>query len=360
MRVHAPLTWAELQGAPVVVEGLSAASGFATAGSRAGRSSWPPARLDGPGILVAPGGSASSPGTTRLRAAVLFAAIRREACRLRQRTGSILSGGSSPVSPTPTAALCAWVRPARRSTSTRSRRTKRTSQGDGRRPRPDDLQGLAQRLACPAARGRSRGVDGPGLRRAVPSATRRDRGPSGVRRGAALLRDGPGGDPLPGPDGRGLLLPRAGARPRPRPSRSSSALMPRTFTGASAGGSTREVMGVSPPFRPPSWPRRSIAAAPRTTFTGSTHRVIGLTTRTATQFKRHFGGTNRVYAGAHDLYSYDRIADAMLLFLQHLGRGGLRESASLRDPAREFFAAARPRGLFGTFPERKRKGVDHQ
>ena len=40
--------------------------------------------------------------------------------------------------------------------------------------------------------------------------------------------------------------------------------------------------------------------------------------RRLSQFKRHFGGANRVYSGAHDLYSYDRIADAMLPFLQHL------------------------------------------
>jgi lipid II:glycine glycyltransferase (peptidoglycan interpeptide bridge formation enzyme) len=40
--------------------------------------------------------------------------------------------------------------------------------------------------------------------------------------------------------------------------------------------------------------------------------------RRLSQFKRHFGGMNRVYAGAHDLYSYNRIADAMLPFLQHL------------------------------------------
>jgi lipid II:glycine glycyltransferase (peptidoglycan interpeptide bridge formation enzyme) len=40
--------------------------------------------------------------------------------------------------------------------------------------------------------------------------------------------------------------------------------------------------------------------------------------RRLSQFKRRFGGANRVYAGAHDLYSYDRIANAMLPFLQHL------------------------------------------
>ncbi len=40
--------------------------------------------------------------------------------------------------------------------------------------------------------------------------------------------------------------------------------------------------------------------------------------RRFSQFKRRFGGANRVYAGAHDLYSYDRIANAMLPFLQHL------------------------------------------
>jgi peptidoglycan pentaglycine glycine transferase (the first glycine) len=36
------------------------------------------------------------------------------------------------------------------------------------------------------------------------------------------------------------------------------------------------------------------------------------------QFKRRFGGTDRVYAGAHDLYDYDRVAEAMIPFLQLL------------------------------------------
>jgi lipid II:glycine glycyltransferase (peptidoglycan interpeptide bridge formation enzyme) len=40
--------------------------------------------------------------------------------------------------------------------------------------------------------------------------------------------------------------------------------------------------------------------------------------RRLSQFKRRFGGANRVYVGAHDLYGYDRIADAMLRFLPHL------------------------------------------
>jgi lipid II:glycine glycyltransferase (peptidoglycan interpeptide bridge formation enzyme) len=40
--------------------------------------------------------------------------------------------------------------------------------------------------------------------------------------------------------------------------------------------------------------------------------------RRLSQFKRRFGGANRVYAGAHDLYSYDRIANAMLPFLSHV------------------------------------------
>jgi lipid II:glycine glycyltransferase (peptidoglycan interpeptide bridge formation enzyme) len=40
--------------------------------------------------------------------------------------------------------------------------------------------------------------------------------------------------------------------------------------------------------------------------------------RRFSQFKRRFGGADRVYAGAHDFYSYDRIADAMLPFLKHL------------------------------------------
>jgi lipid II:glycine glycyltransferase (peptidoglycan interpeptide bridge formation enzyme) len=57
--------------------------------------------------------------------------------------------------------------------------------------------------------------------------------------------------------------------------------------------------------------------------------------RRLSQFKRRFGGANRVYAGAHDLYSYDRIADAMLPFLQHLAVEEARPVGSLRDPAHE-------------------------
>ena len=45
--------------------------------------------------------------------------------------------------------------------------------------------------------------------------------------------------------------------------------------------------------------------------------------RQLSQFKRRFGGTNRIYAGAHDLYNYDRIANAMLPFLQHLAVEGV-------------------------------------
>jgi lipid II:glycine glycyltransferase (peptidoglycan interpeptide bridge formation enzyme) len=36
------------------------------------------------------------------------------------------------------------------------------------------------------------------------------------------------------------------------------------------------------------------------------------------EFKRKFGGEVRVYAGAHDLYDYDRVADAMIPFLRVL------------------------------------------
>src|SRR5262249_42504856 len=45
--------------------------------------------LDGPGILVTPGGPLV-PWHDPERAAVLFAAIRREACRLRRRTVTLL------------------------------------------------------------------------------------------------------------------------------------------------------------------------------------------------------------------------------------------------------------------------------
>jgi hypothetical protein len=57
--------------------------------------------------------------------------------------------------------------------------------------------------------------------------------------------------------------------------------------------------------------------------------------RRLSQFKRGFGGANRVYTGAHDLYSYDRIADAMVPFLQHLAVEEAPRVGSLRDPAHE-------------------------
>jgi lipid II:glycine glycyltransferase (peptidoglycan interpeptide bridge formation enzyme) len=54
--------------------------------------------------------------------------------------------------------------------------------------------------------------------------------------------------------------------------------------------------------------------------------------RRLSQFKRGFGGANRVYAGAHDLYSYTRIADAMLPFLEHLAVEERPASASRLAP----------------------------
>ena len=81
------LTWAELQAREgvEVYPRLWLRDGRIEGGAifQAARS------LDGPGILVTPGGPLvpwHDPG----RAAVLFAAIRREACRMRRRTESIL------------------------------------------------------------------------------------------------------------------------------------------------------------------------------------------------------------------------------------------------------------------------------
>jgi hypothetical protein len=79
--------------------------------------------------------------------------------------------------------------------------------------------------------------------------------------------------------------------------------------------------------------------------------------RRLSQFKRHFGGANRVYAGAQDLYSYDRIADAMLPFLQHLA---VEEVPASRPAPGSCTRAPSPpaRETPGTFPDRKRKGVN--
>jgi lipid II:glycine glycyltransferase (peptidoglycan interpeptide bridge formation enzyme) len=76
--------------------------------------------------------------------------------------------------------------------------------------------------------------------------------------------------------------------------------------------------------------------------------------RRLSQFKRRFGGANRVYAGAHDLYSYDRIADATLPFLQHLKVEEAPDVGSLRDPAHEI-RCHRPDGRLEHFLTRSRK-----
>ena len=95
---------------------------------------------------------------------------------------------------------------------------------------------------------------------------------------------------------------------------------PRHLYGFTPAAEHREVMGGPPPFRPASWPRRSSNGC-------ATYDLYGIDAqgdrpdhsyRRLSQFKRRFGGANRVYAGAHDLYSYDRIANAMLPFLPHL------------------------------------------
>ena len=116
------LTWAELQARQgvEVYPRLWLREGRVEGGAifHAARS------LDGPGILVTPGGPLvpwGDPG----RAALLFAAIRREACRLRRATGSIL-WRIEPRLAAPLPPICAGSS-AHRSTSTRSRRTKSTS-----------------------------------------------------------------------------------------------------------------------------------------------------------------------------------------------------------------------------------------
>ena len=78
--------------------------------------------LDGPGILVTPGGPLV-PWHDPRRAALLFAEIRREAGRLRREASS---GGSSPVSLLHCRLRCGGSS-AHPSISTRSRRTKWTS-----------------------------------------------------------------------------------------------------------------------------------------------------------------------------------------------------------------------------------------
>ena len=77
--------------------------------------------------------------------------------------------------------------------------------------------------------------------------------------------------------------------------------------------------------------------------------------RRLSQFKRHFGGANRVYAGAHDLYCYDRIADAMLPFLHTWRSRRYPRVGPPRDPAATFVAAGL--GAPATFPDPKMEGV---
>ena len=131
------LTWAELQ-APGG-RGLSAA--LAARRPDRGRGDLPGRPLvDGSGILVTPGGPLVPWRRPGGRAAVLFAAIRREACRLRRQTGSILWRIEPRLSP-PLRRPCAWVR-HRAPVDLDPFETKRSGPlgWDDRRPRLDDVK----------------------------------------------------------------------------------------------------------------------------------------------------------------------------------------------------------------------------
>ena len=56
------------------------------------------------------------------------------------------------------------------------------------------------------------------------------------------------------------------------------------------------------------------------------------------QFKRRFGGDDRVYAGAHDLYDYNRVAEAMIPFLQLLAVEEAPAAVILHENEQKIFA----------------------
>src|SRR3984885_12961632 len=98
--------------------------------------------LDGPGILITPGGPLV-PWHDPERAALLFAAIRREACRLRRRTGSILWRIEPRLAPPLPPYVRGFVR-APIDLDPFETNEVDLSGGNGRRPRPDDVKGPVQ------------------------------------------------------------------------------------------------------------------------------------------------------------------------------------------------------------------------
>jgi peptidoglycan pentaglycine glycine transferase (the first glycine) len=346
------LTWAELQARQgvEVYPRLWLRDGRVEGGAifHAARS------LDGPGILVTPGGPLvpwRDPG----RAALLFAAIRREACRLRRATGSILWR----IEPRLAAPLPPYMRGFVRA--------------------PVDLDpfetnevDLSGGMAGVLARMTSKGRYNVGLARRHGVEVEATTDPASAARFHPLLaetaaRQGFAAEPLCYlMDLAATLFPARMAAAyfaTYRGETLAAAIV--VFFGPRAtylyGASRREHREVMAPSA-----LQAAVMASAIDRGCATYDLYGIDAqgdradhayRRLSQFKRHFGGANRVYAGAQDLYSYDRIADAMLPFLQHLA---VEEVPASRPAPGSCTRAPSPpaRETPGTFPDRKRKGVN--
>ncbi len=308
------LTWAELQSRQEVevYPRLWLRDGQIEGGAifQAARS------LDGPGILITPGGPLV-PWHDPQRAAVLFAAIRREARQLLRRTGSILWRIEPRLAPPLPPYLRGFVRAP--------------VDFDPFETNEIDLSGgMADVLGRMTSKGRYN--VGLAKRHGVEVEVTTD--PASAARFHPLLaetaaRQGFAAEPLC------YLMDLAATL---FPARMAAAFFAtyqgETVAGAIAiffgpratylyGGSRREHRDVMAPYAV-----QAAIMASAIERGCDTYDLYGIDAqgdradhayRQFSQFKRRFGGVNRVYAGANDLYNYDQIADAMLPFLQHLG-----------------------------------------
>ena len=271
--------------------------------------------LDGPGILVTPGGPLV-PWHDPERAAVLFAAIRREACRLRRQTDSILWRIEPRLAPPLPPYLRGFVRAP--------------VDFDPFETNEVDLSGG---MAGVLARMTSKGRYNVGLARRHGVEIEVTTDPASAARFHPLLvetaaRQGFAAEPLCYlMDLAAILFPARMAAAffaTYRGETLAAAIV--VFFGPRAtylyGASRREHREVMAPSA-----LQAAIMAEAIERGCATYDLYGIDAqgdrpdhayRRLSQFKRRFGGANRVYVGAHDLYGYDRIADAMLRFLPHL------------------------------------------
>ena len=270
--------------------------------------------LDGPGILVTPGGPLV-PWNDLERAGPLFEAIRREACRLRRRTGGILWRIEPRLAPPLPPCVRDFVRA------------------------PVDLDpfetsevDLTGGMPAVLARMTSKGRYNVGLagRHGVEVEMTSD--PASAARFHPLLAET-------------AARQRFAAEPLCYLMDLAATLFPAGMAAAFFAAYRGEILaaaivvfhglratylyGASRPAHRSVMAPYALQAAIMAEAIGrgcATYDLYGIDAtgrpdhsyRLLSRFKRRFGGADRVYAGARDLYDYDRIAEAMIPFLRHL------------------------------------------